>query len=154
MGRRPCRCDQRDDQTAEDAAHQRGRRSLFPNGHLVFVRNAALLAVPFDATRVDVTGAPVPLLAGIMQSTNAPNGVDETGMGQFALSASGTLLYASGDRYPTATSVLMRVDRKGAETKLAEITGSLAGVRLDSAGARVVAFKTGDGSRSQRHLAV
>ena len=95
-----------------------------PTGHLVFVRNAALLAVPFDATRVDVTGAPVPLLAGIMQSTNAPNGRDETGMGQFALSASGTLLYASGDRYPTATSVLMRVDRKGAETKLAEIPGS------------------------------
>ena len=119
-----------------------------PTGHLVFARNAALLAVPFDATRVDVTGAPVPLLAGIMQSTNAPNGMDETGMGQFALSASGTLLYASGDRYPTATSVLMRVDRKGAETKLAEITGSLVGARLDSAGARVVAFKTGDGSRS------
>ena len=97
-----------------------------PTGHLVFVRNAALLAVPFDATRVDVTGAPVPLLAGIMQSTNAPNSGDETGMGQFALSASGTLLYASGDRYPTATTVLMRVDRKGAETKLAEITGAFA----------------------------
>ncbi len=95
-----------------------------PTGHLVFVRNAALLAVPFDATRVALTGDPVPLLAGIMQSTNAPTGGDETGMGQFALSASGTLLYASGDRYPTETSFLMRVDRKGAETKLAEIPGT------------------------------
>ena len=117
-----------------------------PTGHLVFVRNAALLAVPFDATRVDVTGAPVPLLAGIMQSTNAPVGGDETGMGQFALSASGTLLYASGDRYPTETTFLMRVDRKGAETKLAEIPGSLFYARLDSAGARVAAVRTADGS--------
>lgn len=119
-----------------------------PTGHLVFVRNAALLAVPFDATRVEVTGPPVPLLAGIMHSTNAPNSSDEVGMGQFALSASGLLLYASGDRYPTATSNLVRVDRKGVETKLAEIKGSLAGLRLASSDSRVVAFKTGDGSRA------
>jgi Tol biopolymer transport system component len=120
-----------------------------PTGHVVFMRNAALLAVPFDATRVDVTGAPVPLLASIMQSTNATNAYEETGMGQFALSASGTLLYASGDRYPTPTSFLMRVDRKGAETKLAEITGAFVGARLDSPGARLVAGKTGDGSRAR-----
>ena len=88
----------------------------------------------------------MPLLAGIMQSTNAPVGGDETGMGQFALSASGTLLYASGDRYPTETTFLMRVDRKGAETKLAEIPGSLFYARLDSAGARVAAVRTADGS--------
>ena len=115
-------------------------------GYLVFVRNAALLAVPFDATRVEVTGAAVPLLAGIMQSTNAPNSSAETGMGQFALSASGTLIYASGDRYPTPTSTLVRVDRKGAETKLAEIKGNIASLRLSPSGSRVVTFKTMDGS--------
>jgi eukaryotic-like serine/threonine-protein kinase len=120
-----------------------------PTGHLAFVRNAALLAVPFDATRVEVTGAPVPLLAGIMQSTNAPNGGEETGMGQFALSASGILIYASGDGYPVPTTTLVRVDRKGAETKLAaEISGALGGLRLSSSGSRVVAFKTQDGSRA------
>jgi Tol biopolymer transport system component len=117
-----------------------------PTGHLVFMRSAALLAVPFDSTRGEVTGAPVPLLAGIMQSTNALNSGQETGMGQFALSASGVLLYASGDRYPTRASTLVRVDRKGAETKLAEIQGTLFGLRLSPSGARVVAFKTGDGS--------
>src|SRR6185369_1506653 len=53
-------------------------------GHLVFMRDAALLALPFDAARAEVAGAAVPLLAGVMQSTNAPNGTDETGMGQFA----------------------------------------------------------------------
>jgi len=117
-----------------------------PTGHLVFVRNAALLAVPFDTTRVEVTGAPVPLLAGVMQSTNAVGPQYETGMGQFALSASGVLVYASGDRYPTPTSILLRVDRKGVDTRLAEVKGYLAGLRLSSSGSRVVAFKGGDGS--------
>jgi serine/threonine-protein kinase len=119
-----------------------------PTGHLVFVRNAALLAVPFDATRVAVTGAAVPLLAGVMQSTNASNGLRETGMGQFALSSSGMLLYAPGDRYPTRTTALVRVDRTGAETTLAEITGGLVGLRLSPSGTRLLAFRTGDGSRA------
>ena len=119
-----------------------------PTGHLVFVRDEALLAVPFDAARAEVTGASVPLLAGIMQSTNAPNTGTETGMGQFALSASGTLVYAFGGRYPTRASTLVRVDRKGIETKLAEIKGSQYGLRLSSDGSRVVANKTNDGSRA------
>lgn len=67
-------------------------------------------------------------------------------MGQFALSASGTLLYAPGDRNPTTTSILVSVDRKGVETKLAEDKWMLIGFRVSSSGARVVTFKTGDGS--------
>jgi serine/threonine-protein kinase len=117
-------------------------------GHLVFMRNATLLAVPFDATRAEIIGAPVPLLAGIMQSTNAPDTSSETGMGQFALSASGTLIYAAGDRYPTSASTLLRVDPKGAETKLAEIKGRFLAPRLSPSGSRLVGFRYGDGSKA------
>jgi Tol biopolymer transport system component len=117
-----------------------------PTGYLVFMRNAALLAVPFDTARVEVTGAPVPLLAGIMQSTNAPNPNEETGMGQLRLSASGMLVFASGDRYPTLASTLVQVNRKGSESKLAESKGALLGLRLSSSGSRVVAFQGGDGT--------
>ena len=38
-------------------------------GHLVFIRNAALLAVAFDAARAEISGSPVPLVAGVMQAT-------------------------------------------------------------------------------------
>ncbi len=120
-----------------------------PTGHLVFMRDATLLAVPFDATRVEVTGAAVPLLAGVMQSINATNSSAETGMGQFALSASGALIYAAGDINPTGRSTMVRVDRKGTETRLAEVKGDLVGLRLSSSGVRVVAFRTGDGSRAR-----
>lgn len=112
------------------------------------MRNAALLAAPFDATRAEVVGPAVPLLAGVMQSTNAPNGNDETGMGQFAISDSGILIYASGDRYPTPSSTLVRVDRKGTETKLAEVKGDTYGIRISPSGSRLLAIKTNDGSRA------
>jgi hypothetical protein len=112
------------------------------------MRNAALLAVPFDATRVEVTGAPVPLLAGIMQSTNAYNSMLENGHGTVhAVGVRRAPLRLRRSQSHTA-STLVRVDRKGAETKLAEIQGALSGLRLSPSGARVVASKTGDGSRA------
>jgi Tol biopolymer transport system component len=118
-----------------------------PTGHLVFLRNAALLAVPFDASRLEV-GAPMPLIAGIMQSTNALNGGEETAMGQFALSASGALVYASGDRYPDTGNLVVRVDRKGSETKIAETPGALLFQRVSPSGDRFVGERTGEGSRA------
>jgi eukaryotic-like serine/threonine-protein kinase len=117
-------------------------------GHLVFIRNAALLAVAFDAARAEIAGSPVPLVAGVMQATNAGNGNDETGMAQFALSGSGALIYASGGIYPTPATSLVRVDRKGKETKLADIQGALFGVRLSPDGSRVAALKTQNGTRA------
>ena len=116
-------------------------------GHLVFMRSAALLAVPFDAGRAAISGSPVPLVAGVMQAINAGNRGNETGMGQFALSNSGTLLYASGGIYPTRSGTLVRVDRQGKETALAAVKGSLFGLRVSPDGTRAVGFKAGDGSQ-------
>ncbi len=65
-------------------------------GHLVYMKTGTLMAVPFDVRSRQVTGAPVALIEGVMQGVNAPNSADETGAGQFAVSASGTLLYAAG----------------------------------------------------------
>ena len=69
-------------------------------GHLVFMKSGTLMAVPFDAGSRQVRGAPVALVEGVMQSVNTPNTDDETGSGQFAVSNSGTLLYAAGGISP------------------------------------------------------
>jgi serine/threonine-protein kinase len=119
-----------------------------PTGHLLFMRSGTLLAVPFDGVSRDIAGAPVPLLAGLMHSINAPNGSEETGMGQYAISATGTLLYALGGIYPIPTTTLVQVDRTGSETKLAEIKGALFGLRVSPDGKRLVATKTNEGSRA------
>ena len=36
-----------------------------PTGHIVFVRGATILAVPFDLARLEVTGPPTPILEGV-----------------------------------------------------------------------------------------
>ena len=61
-----------------------------PSGHLVFARSGAIMAVPFDLSRLEVTGAPVTLIEGVR--------IEEWGAAQFALSSDGTLVYATGGR--------------------------------------------------------
>jgi serine/threonine protein kinase len=80
-----------------------------PTGHLLYMQNAVLMAVPFDARRVQLAGAPVAMLDGVMQAVNRPNPGFESGMGQFAASASGTLVYAAGGIQPPYTKTLLRV---------------------------------------------
>ena len=46
-------------------------------GHIVFVRSDALWAVPFDLSRLEVTGTPVPILQGVR--------VSRAGHGEFAI---------------------------------------------------------------------
>ena len=60
-----------------------------PSGHLVYIHDGTLFAAPFDLDRLEVTGQPVPALEGV--TSNAV-----TGGAQFAVSASGTLVYLPG----------------------------------------------------------
>ena len=82
-------------------------------GHLVYMKTGTLMAVPFDIPSLQVTGAPMALIEGVMQAVNAPNLADETGAGQYAVSASGTLVYAAGGIGPVLERALVWVDRTG-----------------------------------------
>ena len=92
-------------------------------GHLVYMKSGTLMAVPFDAGSMRVTGAPVALIEGVMHAVNAANGNDETEVGQFAIAKSGTLVYASGGIVPNRKVTLTWVDRHGAAQPLAGATG-------------------------------
>jgi len=92
-----------------------------PTGHLLYMKSATLMAVPFDARARQVTGAPVALVDGVMQAVAAPNGTDETLAGQFALSRAGTLVYADGGIFPLRQGTLMWADRRGATQPLAGV---------------------------------
>jgi serine/threonine-protein kinase len=82
-------------------------------GHLVYVKNGTLMAVPFDARAGRLSGAPVALVENVMQGVNAGNSNEETLAGQFAISDTGTLVYASGGVFPPRLLTLMLVDRSG-----------------------------------------
>ncbi len=76
-----------------------------PPDHLVYSRAGVLYAVPFDPKRLEVSGAPVPVLQGI-------GGDPSSGAGYFDLAGDGTLAYLPGDM--AARSVYLTfVDRAG-----------------------------------------
>ncbi|MGH9784258.1 MAG: TolB family protein [Terriglobia bacterium] len=79
--------------------------SYVPTGHLVYVREGEMMAVPFDLKRLEVTGTPVPVAEAVRQS----------GMGasQFGLSALGSLVYVPGPPGRAQGNALVWVDRKG-----------------------------------------
>jgi DNA-binding winged helix-turn-helix (wHTH) protein/Tol biopolymer transport system component len=94
----------------------RERRTLFEGGyaakyvpgHLVYVRRGALVAVPFDASGLRLTGTPSEVMEGIAF-------VATTGQAFFDVSLSGMLAYFPGaalDHVPTSMVWIEPTDRK------------------------------------------
>jgi eukaryotic-like serine/threonine-protein kinase len=106
-------------------------------GHIVYLKSGTLMAVPFDVRALQVTGAPVVLLEGVMQAVNAPNSADETGAGQFAVSSSGTLLYVTGGVGRALETSWVWVDRTGAAQPLNVPAGPYLFPRLSPDGQKV-----------------
>jgi Tol biopolymer transport system component len=78
-----------------------------PTGHIVYMVGHDLFAVPFDPVRLEMIGRPVCLVEGILWtgSTAAP---------QYAISDSGTLVYAMGMENAAALArTLVWVNREG-----------------------------------------
>jgi serine/threonine-protein kinase len=94
---------------------------VLPTGHLVYVQNGTLFAVPFDSRRLEITGDTVPLVAGIQQSGGSS-------VAHFAISDTGTLVYARGAG--TTSRSLLFVDRGGAERPLAALPNTYQQPRL------------------------
>jgi serine/threonine-protein kinase len=80
------------------------------NGYLVYERDGVLLAAPFDASRLSVTGPSVPILQGALVDP-------DSGMTQIAISRSGSVVYLTGTAAPP-DSTLVVVDRAGGERPL------------------------------------
>jgi serine/threonine-protein kinase len=81
-------------------------------GHLLYVSGNTLHAVPFDLDRLELTGNAVPLLEDVA--------VGRAGRGapQYAISPTGTLVYARASAAQSPLASLVWVDRGGAETSI------------------------------------
>jgi hypothetical protein len=89
-----------------------------PTGHLVFMRQGTLCAVPFDPVRLEKLGPEVPVLGDVVQALTARSANDATGAGQFAISPTGTVAWLPGPVQPLPQSRLVTVDRRGEVTPL------------------------------------
>jgi serine/threonine-protein kinase len=118
-------------------------------GHLLYLVNGVLMAVPFDAQNAQVSGKPVALIDGVMQSVNMTNGGLESGIGQVAISPSGNLVYALGGIFPGVPATIVRMDRKGVQTELGAPKGLYVGLRVSPDGRRLGSFRGADNSRQR-----
>ncbi|HXV60281.1 MAG TPA: protein kinase [Vicinamibacteria bacterium] len=108
-------------------------------GHLLFVRDETLWAVPFDLASLELDGEPLPVLQGI-HAHGSHEGA------QYAVSPNGSLAYSSGSGFESLESRLVFVDRSGIETPLPHEPGGYFGPRLSPDG-RKVALSDGDSSK-------
>ena len=103
-----------------------------PTGHVVYLRSGTLMAVQFDASSLEVTGTPTPVVEGVMQSSG--------GGGQYSFSQRGDLVYVPGAE-PERT--LAFVDRHGAARDLPLPPAAYLAPRLSPDGRRIVIWVTG-----------
>ena len=90
---------------------ERGRDARYvPTGHLVYVLDGTLLAVPFDVEELEVTGGAIPVAVGVMTAGSI------TGAAHFSVSDTGALVYARGG--DPADRTLVWVNRDGEEEEL------------------------------------
>src|SRR4029453_19370376 len=89
-----------------------GTNHKYANGYLIFLRNGALLAQPFDVDRLELGGQPVPLVDHVQTTGAAASDV----AGAFTVSETGVLAYQTGS---VVRSQLTWFDRAG--TRLATL---------------------------------
>jgi len=86
-----------------------------PSGHVAYMHEGTLFAVPFDLQRLEVTGQPAPILEGVVTSPNY-------GGAQFSFSEAGNLVYLAGGTVGQKVSIYW-MDHEGKFTPLRETPG-------------------------------
>ena len=111
-----------------------------PSGHLIYVNQGTLFAVPFDVDRLEVHGTPAPVLQQVFYSA-------QDGSAQLGFSQTGTLVYRSGGNAGGLVTVQW-LDRAGRTQTLLEKPRSYSRPRLSPNGQRL-ALNVSEGSNQE-----
>ena len=107
------------------------------SGRIVFVRSGRMMAVPFDAANLVVTGDPVVVLEDLMQTERGSRPQYNTGIGQYSISDSGTLAYLTGGIIPGIQNQLNWVDMDGNADPVPQLPPGSGNARLSPDGTRL-----------------
>jgi eukaryotic-like serine/threonine-protein kinase len=109
------------------------------SGHLLFARAGVLFAVPMDLTHMRIVGDASPVIEGVQRSISAGSGV-----AQFSVSDTGTVVYVPGPARTARGRQLFVVDSKGSLTPVPIAIGPYRYPRITSDGKRL-ALQIDDG---------
>jgi eukaryotic-like serine/threonine-protein kinase len=103
------------------------------SGHLLYANEGALLAMPFDLDRLEVTGGAVGI-SDVMQAAYMPGQQNDSGAMQANVSRTGTLVYLAGGVQKPSEHAVVRVDRSGRPDNLSIAVQTLRTLRLSPDG--------------------
>jgi DNA-binding winged helix-turn-helix (wHTH) protein len=106
------------------------------SGHLVYLNNGTLFAVPFDPDRLEVRGTPVPVLREVAYSA-------ALGSAQVDFSSTGTLVYRSS-KAGGGLVTIQWVDESGHTRPLLPVPGNYLSPTLSPDGSRLTLTSAGD----------
>jgi eukaryotic-like serine/threonine-protein kinase len=111
-------------------------------GHLVYVLGSTLFARPFDAGRISISGGPVPVLSGVRRADAA-----DTGIAQYAIADTGTLVYVSGAGSELHVKLAL-ADRTGSLSTLPGSAASAIGItpRFNNDDSRIAVHRVEGGT--------
>ena len=101
------------------------------------------MAVPFDLEKLQLTGRSVPTIFNVVQALNIPYTLHGSAAGQFSVSDSGCLVYASGGIMPDWQNSLVWMDQKGTGQPVASFEAPFYASRLSPDGQRVACTAMG-----------
>jgi serine/threonine-protein kinase len=106
----------------------------YVTGHVLYMHQGTLFAAPFNITRLEATGAAVPVVEGV-------SGNYGTGSGEFAVSRTGVLVYVPN----VSEHVLSLMNRSGAVTPFRAVHGIWTNPAFSPRGERL-ALEVSDGT--------
>ena len=98
------------------------------SGHLLFVRESTLMAVPFDVHDLSIKGPAVPLVEDVLVGWNGPH---------VGITATGHLFFRTGGAATIDDRRLIRIDKTGKVDSLSERKGNYRSPDLSPDGKRV-----------------
>jgi len=110
------------------------------SGHVVYIHEGTLFAVPFDKDRLEVTGPPAPVVEGVSNTTSG-------GGARFGFSTSGTFVYLPGESAAGRRALSIQwLDREGRTSPLRAVPADYNNLHFSPDGNRL-AMDINDGKQ-------
>jgi len=116
-----------------------------PTGHLLFAREGKLMAVAFDAARIQAREGPIGVLSDVMQATGGIHPDVRTDAAQYAVSQSGHLAYLTGGLTQPYARRVAWLDRQGQMVDLDLPAASYVSARISPDGRTLAVGAPGGG---------